>query len=56
MNGYPGIEWKYMPEDVQKKFADIAKSYSIGFSSQFSNDMNKLWYEKVAGTPPPSKP
>lgn len=56
MHGYPGIEWKYMPEDVQKKFADIAKSYSIGFSSQFGNDMNKLWYEKVAGTPPPSKP
>src|SRR5690242_6299024 len=24
INGYPGLEWKYMPEDVQKKYADIA--------------------------------
>lgn len=53
MNGYPGVEWKYMPQEVQQKFADIAKSYSIGFSSKFGNDMNKQWYEKVAGTPPP---
>ncbi|MGN6674880.1 MAG: extracellular solute-binding protein [Thermomicrobiales bacterium] len=56
LNGYPGIDWKYMPDDVQKKYADIAKSYSIGFSSKFGNDLNKLWYEKVAGTPAPSKP
>lgn len=55
MNGYPGVEWKYMPQEVQQKFADIAKSYSIGFSSKFSNDMNKQWYEKVAGTPPPKR-
>ena len=53
MKGYPGLDWKFMPQDVQQKFADIAKSYSIGFSSKFSNDMNKQWYEKVAGTPPP---
>lgn len=55
MNGYPGLDWKYMPASVQEKFADIAKAYSFGFSSKFSTDMNQQWYEKVAGTPPPAK-
>jgi putative spermidine/putrescine transport system substrate-binding protein len=53
MNGYPGVDWKYMPTAVQEKFADIAKSYSFGFSSKFGSDMNQQWYEKVAGTPAP---
>lgn len=53
IQGYPGLDWKYMPPDVQAKFADIAKDFSFGFSSKFSNDMNQQWYEKVAGTPPP---
>jgi putative spermidine/putrescine transport system substrate-binding protein len=54
INGYPGLDWKYMPEDVQKKYADVAKAYSFEFSPQFSNDRNKQWYEKVAGSPPPA--
>ncbi len=53
INGYPGVDWKYMPDAVQKKYADVAKAYSFEFSPQFNNDRNKLWYEKVAGTPPP---
>lgn len=48
MNGYPGVEWKYVPADVQKKFAAIAKSYSFQFSSKFENDENQQWYQKVA--------
>jgi putative spermidine/putrescine transport system substrate-binding protein len=55
IKGYPGLDWKYMPADVQTKFADIAKDFSFGFSSKFSSDMNQQWYEKVAGTPPPPK-
>ena len=55
IKGYPGLDWKYMPESVQKQFADIAKDFSFGFSAKFSNDMNQQWYEKVAGTPPPKK-
>ncbi len=54
INGYPGVDWKYMPDAVQKKYADVAKAYSFEFSPQFNNDRNKLWYEKVAGTPPPA--
>ncbi len=38
INGYPGLDWKYMPPDVQQKYADVAKA----------------WYEKVAGAPPPA--
>lgn len=55
IKGYPGLDWKYMPADVQAKFADIAKDFSFGFSSKFGSDMNQQWYEKVAGTPPPPK-
>jgi putative spermidine/putrescine transport system substrate-binding protein len=51
IKGYPGLDWKYMPADVQAKFGDIAKDFSFGFSAKFGADMNKQWYEKVAGTP-----
>jgi putative spermidine/putrescine transport system substrate-binding protein len=54
INGYPGLDWKYMPPAVQQKYADVAKAYSFDFSPQFGNDRNKLWYERVAGTPPPA--
>jgi putative spermidine/putrescine transport system substrate-binding protein len=54
INGYPGLDWKYMPPEVQQKYADIAKAYSFDFSPQYNTDRNKQWYEKVAGTPPPS--
>jgi len=43
-----------MGPEVQQKYADVAKAYSYDFSPQFDNDRNKLWYEKVAGTPPPA--
>jgi len=33
--------------------ADVAKAYSTAFSPKFGTDRNKLWYEKVAGTPMP---
>jgi putative spermidine/putrescine transport system substrate-binding protein len=54
INGYPGLDWKYMAPAVQQKYADVAKAYSTAFSPKFGTDRNKLWYEKVAGTPPPA--
>ncbi len=54
INGYPGLDWQYMPPDVQQKYADVAKPYSTSFSPKFQTDRNKQWYEKVAGTPPPA--
>lgn len=53
MNGYPGVKLQYMGKDVQAKYGDIAKDFSFGFSSKFGSDMNRLWYDKVAGTPQP---
>ena len=53
MNGYPGVRIEFMPQDVRKKFAPFAKNFSFGFSSKFGADMNRLWYEKIAGTPQP---
>jgi putative spermidine/putrescine transport system substrate-binding protein len=54
INGYPGLDWKYMAPEVQQKYADVAKQYSFEFNPQFNNDRNRLWYEKVAGTPQPA--
>lgn len=51
MNGYPGVKLDFMPQAVRQRFGTIAKNYSFGFSSKFGADMNRLWYEKVAGTP-----
>ncbi|THF86758.1 extracellular solute-binding protein [Deinococcus sp. KSM4-11] len=55
MNGYPGVQLKYMPAAVQQKFGDMAGDYSFGFSSKFNADMTRMWYERVAGTPQPQK-
>ncbi|HUX88122.1 MAG TPA: hypothetical protein VMW65_14060, partial [Chloroflexota bacterium] len=55
IQGYPGLDWQYMPDAVRQKFASIAKNFSFGFSAKFSNDVNQQWYEKVAGTPAPKK-
>lgn len=51
MNGYPGIKVVYMPDGVRNRFKALAKVYSFGFSSKFGADMNRLWYERIAGTP-----
>ncbi len=55
MNGYPGVRLEFMGQDVRKRFAPFAKNFSFGFSSKFGADMNRLWYEKVAGTPQPQR-
>jgi putative spermidine/putrescine transport system substrate-binding protein len=53
MNGYPGVKIAFMPDAVRARFNALAKTYSFGFSSKFGADMNRLWYERVAGTPQP---
>ena len=53
MNGYPGIKVVFMPDNVRNKYKALAKTYSFGFSSKFGADMNRLWYERIAGTPQP---
>ena len=55
MNGYPGVKIAFMSDEVRKKYGTIAKSFSFGFSSKFGADMNRLWYEKIAGTPQPQR-
>ncbi len=56
MNGYPGLDIQYMPDAVKSKYGSIAKTYDhFSLSSKFSSDLNKQWYEKVAGTPQPPK-
>ncbi|HLI90358.1 MAG TPA: extracellular solute-binding protein [Ktedonobacteraceae bacterium] len=49
MKGFPGIQWSYMPEDIQQQYAAIAKTYARGYSSKFTADMNKQWQSQVAG-------
>ena len=55
MNGYPGVKIAFMPDEVRAKYGTIARNFSFGFSSKFGADMNRLWYEKVAGTPQPQR-
>jgi putative spermidine/putrescine transport system substrate-binding protein len=50
MHGYPGVEWKYVPSSVQRKFAAIAENYGVGFSPKFDADMAQKWSQKVAGS------
>lgn len=49
MHGYPGVQWSFVPESVQKQYASIAHSYATGFASKFGTDMNKQWQTEVAG-------
>lgn len=55
MNGYPGVQLKYMPAAVQSKYGEIATDFSFGFSGKFGSDMNRLWYERVAGMAQPQR-
>jgi putative spermidine/putrescine transport system substrate-binding protein len=48
LNGYPGVEWKYMPQSIQTKYASIASSYATGWNSFYSNDLNRDWQSQVA--------
>jgi len=48
MDGFPGVEWKYVDKSIQAKFASIATSYNLGYSTQFGSDVNSVWQSQVA--------
>jgi putative spermidine/putrescine transport system substrate-binding protein len=48
VSGYPGIDWKYMPESVRRQFADVAKPYAPFPNAKYLADMKRLWHDKVA--------
>lgn len=47
--GYPGIDWKYMPESVRLKFADLAKAYAPWPNPKYLADIKRIWREQVVG-------
>jgi putative spermidine/putrescine transport system substrate-binding protein len=47
--GYPGIDWKYMPESVRQKFQDLAKAYAPWPNPKYLADIRRLWHEQVVG-------
>jgi putative spermidine/putrescine transport system substrate-binding protein len=49
VSGYPGIDWKYMPEAVRAQFKDVAKPYAPLPNSKYLADLKRLWHEQVAG-------
>ncbi|WP_165423338.1 extracellular solute-binding protein [Ktedonosporobacter rubrisoli] len=49
INGYPGVQWSYVSQQVRDKYASIARSYGTGFSTKFGADVNKQWQTEVAG-------
>jgi putative spermidine/putrescine transport system substrate-binding protein len=48
MNGTPGIEYKYMPANIQKEFAAFGSDPAIGYSSDTGNDLVAQWQRYVA--------
>lgn len=48
LNGYPGVEWKYMPQSLQTKYSSIASSYATGWNSFYSADLHQDWQAQVA--------
>ena len=48
--GYPGIQWKYMPQDVRDKFAGIATNFNPLPNAKYQADAKRLWQEQVAGS------
>ena len=49
VSGYPGIDWKYMPEAVRDKFKDVAKPYAPFPNAKYLADIKRLWHEQVVG-------
>lgn len=47
INGYPGVEWKYVPKSIQVKYAAIAKAYGQGWGVPYSSDIVQQWQNKV---------
>ncbi len=48
MQGFPGIEWKYMPHSTLVRFASIAGAFATPMSNQYDTDMAKVWQAQVA--------
>ncbi len=49
VSGYPGIEWKYMPQSVRDKFKDVAKPFAPFPNAKYLADIKRLWHERVVG-------
>jgi len=47
--GYPGIDWKYMPESVRARFKDVAKAFAPYPNPKYLADIKRLWHEQVVG-------
>lgn len=47
LNGYPGVELKYMPAATQQKFASIDTVWTKGWYNTFSQDLNSEWQQRV---------
>lgn len=48
VQGTPAVKFSYMPAAIQKEFASLAGYESLPYSTQQSDDMNRLWQDKVA--------
>ncbi len=49
VSGYPGVDWKYMPESVRAKFQDVAKPPAPFPNAKYLADLKRLWHEQVVG-------
>lgn len=48
VQGTPAVKLSYLPSSIGKKFAFLSGPESLPYSAKMSDDMNRLWQEKVA--------
>ncbi|WP_248930240.1 extracellular solute-binding protein [Paenibacillus hamazuiensis] len=49
MNGYPGIKWSEMPQELRDKFKDVAGGYRTFALGDLGKEIQKRWQRDVAG-------
>ncbi|KGX86606.1 extracellular solute-binding protein [Pontibacillus litoralis] len=48
MYGYPGIEWEFLDEEMQKNFESVSGDYRIFNGGKLGEEVNKRWQKEIA--------
>ncbi|SDZ62922.1 putative spermidine/putrescine transport system substrate-binding protein [Evansella caseinilytica] len=48
MFGYPGIDWSYLSDELQERFADVSDGYRSFTGGKLQEEMLKRWQREVA--------
>jgi putative spermidine/putrescine transport system substrate-binding protein len=45
--GYPGVELRYLPADLQQQFRGLTLKVSLGYSPKMFNDASHTWHQRI---------